>query len=89
MRHPSPAAPGPQDRQAALVAERNRKMATSAHAYVRGSTVRFYEWLDRSDRCHVPDGPEVWISGDCHSGKHRPVASADGRIARYATSTRR
>jgi Uncharacterized protein conserved in bacteria (DUF2252) len=26
-----------------LMAERNRKMAASAHAYVRGSTVRFYE----------------------------------------------
>jgi uncharacterized protein (DUF2252 family) len=29
-----------------LVAERNRKMAASAHAFVRGSTSRFYDWLE-------------------------------------------
>ena len=29
---------GPNDRASQLAAERNRKMAVSAHAYVRGST---------------------------------------------------
>jgi hypothetical protein len=36
-------------------------MAESAHAYVRGSTVRLYEWLEQTPRAAVPDGPPVWI----------------------------
>jgi uncharacterized protein (DUF2252 family) len=64
-----------------LVAERNRKMAASAHAYVRGSTARFYEWLEASGRPPLPDGPDVWICGDCHVGNLGPVASAGGKLA--------
>ena len=64
-----------------LVAERNRKMAASAHAYVRGSTVRFYEWLEASSRPTFPDGPDIWICGDCHVGNLGPVASAGGNLA--------
>jgi uncharacterized protein (DUF2252 family) len=64
-----------------LAAERNRKMAASAHAYVRGSTARFYEWLEASSRAALPEGPEVWICGDCHVGNLGPVASTDGAIA--------
>ena len=64
-----------------LAAERNRKMAASAHAYVRGSTTRFYEWLKASSRPPLPEGPEVWICGDCHVGNLGPVASADGKLA--------
>jgi len=64
-----------------LTAERNRKMATSAHAYVRGSTERFYEWLEASDRPALPEGPAIWICGDCHAGNLGPVASTDGRLA--------
>jgi uncharacterized protein (DUF2252 family) len=70
----------PRDRQARLVARRNAKMATSAHAYVRGSTVKFYEWLESSDRATLPEGPPVWICGDCHVGNLGPVASAKGLI---------
>ena len=33
---------------AILAQTRNLKMARSAHAYVRGSTVKFYEWLEAS-----------------------------------------
>jgi uncharacterized protein (DUF2252 family) len=33
-------------RQSELSKMRNLKMARSAHAYVRGSTVKFYEWLE-------------------------------------------
>ena len=55
-------------------------MARSAHAYVRGSTVKFYEWLKEADSCRLPDGPPVWICGDCHVGNLGPVADADGRI---------
>jgi len=29
-----------------LQARRTLKMASSAHAYVRGSTLKFYEWLN-------------------------------------------
>jgi uncharacterized protein (DUF2252 family) len=56
-------------------------MARSAHAYVRGSTVKFYEWLQARKRGQLPEGPAVWICGDCHAGNLGPVAAMDGRIA--------
>ena len=68
------------DRQAALSETRNLKMARSAQAYVRGSTVKFYEWLDGSAG-KVPTGPPVWICGDCHVGNLGPLADAKGRVA--------
>ncbi len=71
----------PADRMASLMAARNRKMAASAHAYVRGNTTRFYEWIEASDRRPLPDGPPIWICGDCHVGNLGPVASADGGLA--------
>ena len=71
----------PDERAARLTAERNRKMAASVHAYVRGSTTRFYEWLGASDHTALPDGPRVWICGDCHVSNLGPVASADGKLA--------
>ena len=64
-----------------LTALRNRKMAASAHAYVRGSTRRFYEWLEDADRVALPQGPDTWICGDCHVGNLGPVASTDGALA--------
>ncbi len=70
----------PADRQAVLKQTRNLKMAASAHAYVRGSTVQFYEWLQGSKRAALPEGPPVWICGDCHVGNLGPVASADGEV---------
>src|SRR5215472_9739094 len=36
---------GPKRRAKVLLRTRNLKMARNAHAYVRGSTVKFYEWL--------------------------------------------
>ncbi len=54
-------------------------MADSAHAYVRGSTVKFYEWLENS-RGKLPEGPPVWICGDCHVGNLGPLADAKGRV---------
>ncbi len=71
----------PEARHRALTDERNRKMAESAHAYVRGSTVRFYQWLEASSRPSLPEGPPVWICGDCHVGNLGPVASKDGALA--------
>jgi len=69
-----------EDRAAVLNATRNAKMARSTHAYVRGSTIKFYEWLERSDRVALPEGPPVWICGDCHVGNLGPLASANGRL---------
>jgi uncharacterized protein (DUF2252 family) len=71
----------PEARMERLEAERNRKMSASVHAYVRGSTERFYEWLEASSRPALPEGPEVWICGDCHVGNLGPVASTDGALA--------
>jgi uncharacterized protein (DUF2252 family) len=71
----------PDNRMKLLVAERNRKMAASAHAYVRGSTTRFYQWLNASGDRALPQGPQVWICGDCHLGNLGPVANTDGALA--------
>jgi uncharacterized protein (DUF2252 family) len=67
-------------RLARLTNTRNLKMARSAHAYVRGSTLKFYEWLDGSE-ARLPHGPAVWICGDCHVGNLGPLADAKGRVA--------
>ncbi len=72
---------GPAERAVALVARRRLKMAESAHAYVRGNTVKFYEWLDSVNASGMlPEGPPIWICGDCHIGNLGPVASAEGKI---------
>jgi hypothetical protein len=55
-------------------------MARSAHAYVRGSTAKFYEWLEESSG-KVPTGPPIWICGDCHVGNLGPLADPKGRVA--------
>jgi uncharacterized protein (DUF2252 family) len=55
-------------------------MAASAHAYVRGNTLKFYEWLESLKRGTLPEGPPIWICGDCHVGNLGPVASAEGKV---------
>jgi uncharacterized protein (DUF2252 family) len=70
----------PDDRQRILTETRNLKMAQSAHAYVRGSTARFYEWLESSSRGKLPEGPPVWICGDCHVGNLGPLADTTGHV---------
>ena len=70
----------PQDRQRVLEAQRKSKMARSVHAYVRGNTLRFYEWLETAKTGTIPEGPAIWICGDCHLGNLGPVADADGRV---------
>jgi uncharacterized protein (DUF2252 family) len=67
-------------RLAALTERRNLKMARSAHAYVRGNTVKFYDWLGSESGQKVPQGPPVWICGDCHVGNLGPIATAKGKI---------
>ena len=55
-------------------------MAQSAHAYVRGNTLLFYEWLKKHSSQAIPEGPPVWICGDCHVGNIGPLADAEGKI---------
>src|ERR1700731_2957080 len=70
----------PGDRERILTQTRNLKMARSAHAYVRGSTAKFHEWLQSSSRVKLPEGPPVWISGDFHVGNLGPLADTKGRV---------
>jgi uncharacterized protein (DUF2252 family) len=69
------------DRRHPVLAEfQAAKMARSAHAYVRGSTAKFYEWLAAQKPHSLPEGPSTWICGDCHAGNLGPVANARGRV---------
>ncbi len=70
----------PARRAETLERARTTKMARSAHAYVRGATVQFYDWLSSGDGNALPEGPAVWICGDCHIGNLGPLADADGRV---------
>lgn len=71
----------PVKRKAVLDHRQHLKMAESAHAYVRGNTIRFYEWLkSNSVQTPIPTGPDVWICGDCHTGNLGPVADLEGKI---------
>jgi uncharacterized protein (DUF2252 family) len=60
--------PSPSDREGALNALRNHKMARSVHTFVRGSTDKFYAWLEDMENDAIPRGPAIWIGGDCHIG---------------------
>jgi uncharacterized protein (DUF2252 family) len=80
MKQKLPRIPTPANRALTLAERRNLKMASSAHAFVRGSTVQFYAWLEERGARAVPNGPPVWICGDCHAGNLGPVADADGKI---------
>jgi uncharacterized protein (DUF2252 family) len=71
--------PDPNHRAATLIARRELKMARSAHAYVRGSTERFYDWIASDGGHHVPTGPAAWICGDCHVGNLGPIGHPEGR----------
>lgn len=68
-----------QARLSSLYRRRDLKMARSAHAYVRGSTKAFYDWLEQSRR-GIPEGPTVWICGDAHIGNLGPIARHDERV---------
>jgi uncharacterized protein (DUF2252 family) len=71
----------PVERKTVLGHRQHLKMAESAHAYVRGNTTRFYEWLkSKSVQASIPAGPDVWICGDCHTGNLGPVADLEGKI---------
>lgn len=71
----------PDQRRAALDGTRQLKMARSTHAYVRGNTANFYEWLAQSPvAAALPVGPAIWICGDCHLGNLGPVADSDAHV---------
>jgi uncharacterized protein (DUF2252 family) len=71
----------PAKRKAFLDERRRLKMAESAHAYVRGNTLQFYEWLESGIATKsIPQGPPIWICGDCHIGNLGPVADLEGQI---------
>jgi len=73
--------PLPAERHAILDHRRTLKMARSAHAYVRGNTAKFYEWLAASPvAARVPQGPAIWICGDCHLGNLGPLANGAGQV---------
>lgn len=73
--------PRPGERSRLLDDHRARKMARSAHAFVRGNTAEFYEMLAASSAAaHVPSGPAVWICGDCHLGNLGPLSDGDGQV---------
>jgi uncharacterized protein (DUF2252 family) len=72
--------PRAKDRIEILAQRRNEKMARSAHAYMRGNTVKFYEWLETTTGKSLPQGPPVWICGDCHVGNLGPIADLEGRV---------
>ncbi len=63
-----------------LAERRALKMAASAHAYVRGNTRQFYQWLEEHEGTQIPKGPDVWICGDCHIGNMGPVSDAAGNV---------
>ncbi|AYJ87438.1 DUF2252 domain-containing protein [Sphingomonas paeninsulae] len=69
------------DRKKTLESARTMKMARSAHAYVRGNTIKFYEWLALSPvAARLPQGPAIWICGDCHLGNLGPLSDGAGGI---------
>ncbi len=70
----------PAERVPLLVARREAKMTSSAHAYVRGSTKRFYEWLASRRGRSLPRAPSIWIGGDCHVGNLGPLAKKEGDV---------
>jgi uncharacterized protein (DUF2252 family) len=72
--------PQPKARIPTLTKIRNLKMSQSSHAYVRGNTVKFYEWLEVHKSGSLPDGPPIWICGDCHVGNLGPVANAAEKV---------
>jgi len=69
------------ERSTVLENTRRLKMARSAHAYVRGNTAKFYEWLGHAPVARrIPQGPPIWICGDCHLGNLGPLSDGRGGI---------
>jgi uncharacterized protein (DUF2252 family) len=72
--------PSTDQRAAVLRARQQAKMAASPHAFMRGSTRMFYAWLGQDGAAALPEGPPIWICGDCHVGNLGPLSDAAGRV---------
>ncbi|MDP4003781.1 DUF2252 family protein [Methylobacterium sp. NEAU K] len=73
--------PARSGREASVLEHRRLcKIASSPHAYVRGTTAHFYELIAGMPKDALPEGPPVWICGDAHLGNLGAVAGPDGRI---------
>jgi len=72
--------PSPGERHEILLARRRKKMALSPHAFMRGNTHRYYEWLQSQSGHSLPHGPGIWICGDCHIGNFGPLADIDEKV---------
>jgi uncharacterized protein (DUF2252 family) len=70
----------PRFRIDALEKARDQKMARSACDYIRGSPEKFYRWLAEVKKGAIPEGPPIWICGDCHSGNLGPLSNARGEF---------
>lgn len=68
------------DRQRLLADRKQRKMGRSPEDFVRGTSDHFYAWLASAEGRRLPEGPPIWICGDCHHGNIGPVASRGGRV---------
>jgi uncharacterized protein (DUF2252 family) len=65
------------ERKARLQTLRDRKMAATAHAFVRAKADLFYATL-ADEKLKLPAGPAIWISGDCHAENFGAVSDARG-----------
>ncbi len=72
--------PSPDERRPLLLQRRDAKMARSPHAYVRGNTAQYYDWLHSMAGQRLPRGPAIWICGDCHVGNLGPLAAPSGEV---------
>lgn len=54
-------------------------MARSPHAYVRGNTVRYYEWIERLEAARSR-GAGYLDLGDCHVGNLGAIGKRRGKI---------
>ena len=68
----------PAQRGEQLARLKNLKTAISAHAFVRATPTMFYEALSGKNGKALPDGPPIWISGDCHVENLGAVGDARG-----------
>jgi len=57
------------------------KMAQSPHAFIRGTTAQFYGWLEELKKSSLPEGPPIWICGDCHVSNLGPLANVKGDVS--------
>jgi uncharacterized protein (DUF2252 family) len=65
------------ERKGRLDALRDRKMAATAHAFVRAKADLFYATIAEHPLA-LPAGPAIWISGDCHAENFGAVSDARG-----------